>query len=278
MTRALDHCVLPVSDLSLASDRYGQLGFTVAPRGAHPFGTINACVYFGDDTFLEPLAVGDAGLTDEAIQVGNVFVARDALYRKNVGEDGFSALVFKTDDARGDHEAFVAAGISAGQVLDFSRAFVDPAGNDRTVSFRLAFAAHPQSAASYFFTCQRIDAPLASGRAALEQHANGVVGIKGVSLGADRPEEHEQFLAALTGASVDEKGSGLRANLSSGAVDIIASKGPLRLEAIRFAVMDLGATAGFFEANGIAFERTDRQLTVPKAPGQGATFIFEDRT
>ena len=57
--RRIDHCVLPVADLAGARDRLTRLGFTVAPEGRHPFGTHNACVYFADDTFLEPLAVGD---------------------------------------------------------------------------------------------------------------------------------------------------------------------------------------------------------------------------
>jgi hypothetical protein len=141
MPRLLDHCVLPVPSLAVARKRYEALGFTVAPQGTHPFGTINSCVYFADDTFLEPLAVGDAAKVRDAIGSRNVFVARDALYRQAIGEDGFSALVFKTDDAKADHAGFEEADVSAGPVLDFSRAFVDPTGKSGKVSFRLAFAA-----------------------------------------------------------------------------------------------------------------------------------------
>ena len=57
--RALDHLVLPVPSLELARAHLDALGFTIAPQGTHPFGTINACVFFADGTFLEPLAVGD---------------------------------------------------------------------------------------------------------------------------------------------------------------------------------------------------------------------------
>lgn len=274
--RALDHCVLPVADLAAARDRYTALGFTVAPQGTHPFGTINSCIYFADDTFLEPLAVGDAEQVSEAVRAGNVFVGRDALYRQAVGENGFSALVFKTDDATADDSAFSSAGISAGSLLDFSRPFVDPAGKAGTVSFRLAFAAHPQSDACYFFTCQRINAPLTTGRASLESHANGVRGIVGVKLCATDPAAYEDFLVSLTGASVSTTKEGLCASLPTCSVEIAAATGPLRLDAIRFSVSNLRSTAGVFEASRVAFERADRQLTVHPVSGQGATFIFEE--
>ncbi|MCO6390677.1 VOC family protein [Aliihoeflea aestuarii] len=274
--RALDHCVLPVADLAAARERYAALGFTVAPQGTHPFGTTNACIYFADDTFLEPLAIGDAGQVSEAVRAGNVFVGRDALYRRTVGENGFSALVFKTDDAKADDAAFLSAGISAGLLLDFSRPFVDPAGKSGTVSFRLAFAAHPQSDACYFFTCERINAPSSAGRAVLEQHANGVRGIVGVRLCAAEPAAYEDFLVSLTGASVTRTDEGLCASLPTGTVEIVAMDCALRLDAIRFSASDLGSTADLFETGGVAFERTDRQLTVWPTSGQGATFIFEE--
>ena len=274
--RALDHCVLPVADLAVALDRYTALGFTVAPQGTHPFGTINSCIYFADDTFLEPLAVGDAEQVSKAVRAGNVFVGRDALYRRTVGGNGFSALVFKSDDAKADDSAFSNAGISAGSLLDFSRPFVDPAGKSGTVSFRLAFAAHPQSDACYFFTCQRINAPSPSGRAALESHANGVRGIVGVRLCASDATIHDDFLANLTGASASATMDGLCALLPTGSVEVVAADGPLRLDAIRFSVSELGSTANLFEVGGVAFERSDRQLAVRPAPGQGATFIFEE--
>jgi hypothetical protein len=104
--RLIDHCVLPVADLGVARQRLTALGFTVAPEGVHPFGTKNACVYFADDTFLEPLARGNAGAISQAGGGRQCLrLARRGLRRAH-GEEGFSALVFKTDDADADHEAF----------------------------------------------------------------------------------------------------------------------------------------------------------------------------
>ena len=90
---------------------------------------------------------------------GNVFTARDAAYRRDVGDDGFSALVLATGDAGADHAAFIEAGFSAGDMLEFSRPFVDAAGTTDSASFRLAFAADPRAADVFLFTCQRLNAP-----------------------------------------------------------------------------------------------------------------------
>ncbi|MBL0936578.1 MAG: VOC family protein [Rhizobiaceae bacterium] len=277
-SRLLDHCVLPVPDLATARARYEALGFTVAPQGTHPFGTINCCVYVADDTFLEPLAIGDAALVSEAIDDRNVFVARDARYRQSISDNGFSALVFKTDDAQADHAGFVESDISAGPILDFSRAFVDPAGKSGKVSFRLAFAAEPDSDATYFFTCQRIDAVASAGRAALETHRNGVTGIAGVTLTAADPQVHEAFLAALANAPVEHASGAIIAHLGNARLTVEPGDGPLRLAAIHFAVADVDATADALSAGNVAFERQADRLTVRPAPGQGAIFTFEDRS
>ena len=110
MKSSLDHLVMPTADLAVARARLNALGFTVAPEGVHPFGTANCCVYFPGGTFLEPLAVRDAEAVAAAIEGGNVFVARDRLFRAAQGDEGLSALVLATDDADADHERLVAQG------------------------------------------------------------------------------------------------------------------------------------------------------------------------
>src|SRR5262245_2548519 len=125
----IDHLVLPTADLRVAAARLSALGFTVAPVGVHPFGTTNCCVYLAGGTFLEPLAIGDAAAAALAVRAGNVFVSRDAAFRMHDGQEGFSAIVFGTANAVADHERFNRHGISAGEMLEFSRPFVDAAGS-----------------------------------------------------------------------------------------------------------------------------------------------------
>ncbi len=68
MLHPLDHLVLPVTNIDLARERLGRLGFTVAAEGRHPFGTVNACVFFADKTYLEPLGVASAKECEESVR------------------------------------------------------------------------------------------------------------------------------------------------------------------------------------------------------------------
>ena len=54
---SIDHVILVVSDLQVASQQFSQLGFTVIPGGVHSGGsTHNALVSFPDGTYLELLS------------------------------------------------------------------------------------------------------------------------------------------------------------------------------------------------------------------------------
>lgn len=286
--RPVDHCVLPVADLAVARARYERLGFTVAPEGVHPFGTRNACVYFGDDSFLEPLAIGDAAAAREAAASGNVFVARDRDFRAAHGEEGFSALVMGTADAEADHQRFVDAGISAGPMLGFSRAYVDADGRGASVSFRLAFAA-PADDGAFFFTCERVDAP-SGGRGALAEHANGVTGLSRIVLSAGEPQAFAPLLGEVAGGAEPQIESDAvtlqTANAGIAVLTAAALKAryglaarddaDLRLVGIVFAVADLDQTMSTLVKAGIEPRRIDGRLIVDPAPGQGALFAFEE--
>src|SRR5438128_1021319 len=55
----LDHVVIRVYDLGLATADYTALGFHVVPGGEHPaLGSRNALIGFEDDTYLELIAFG----------------------------------------------------------------------------------------------------------------------------------------------------------------------------------------------------------------------------
>jgi len=283
----LDHLVLPTADLTVARARLTALGFTVAPRGVHPFGTDNCCVYFSDGTFMEPLAIADAKTVAEAIAVGNTFVARDKAYRDRLGEEGFSAVVFGTGDADADHALYVEAGISAGSRLDFSRPFVDAAGNSDTASFRLAFAA-ADAPESFLFACERVNAPKVD-RTSLQAHANGVTGIAEiVAMSSDPPAHYDLLRAAahLNGRDSLAEGTLALANASITVLDAAAfeqrfgiSPGApcrLRFVAVVFYVADSAALRKLLAANGIEPHLRGDSVMVSPAPGQGAVFVFKE--
>ncbi len=289
MANAVDHVVLPTGDLSVSRSRMVDLGFTVAPDALHPFGTKNACVFFSDGTYLEPLAVVQREACELAALAGNVFIKRDQAYRFRQGEEGFSALVMKTDDAAADRVRFESEGISAGPNLEFSRPFETPSGEQATASFALAFAADLRSPDVFFFNCQRINPP-AVDRTALERHSNGVTAIGQIILSEHNPSDFQYLLQQIVDQrEVNAHSFGIE--LASGNADIIALnhaglKGyfgtqtddngrGLRLRAVVFKVAELARLEADYKKAGIDYSMIGARLVVQPELGQGAIFAFE---
>jgi len=276
-SRALDHLVLPTASLDAARERLTRMGFTVAPEGVHPFGTANACVYFPGGSFLEALALRDAAAAAEAISHGNVFVARDHVFRAMRGEEGLSAVVLASEDADRDHAMFAAADISGGDLLAFSRQSADAAGRAGTASFRLAFAADVETADAFLFTCQRVDVPSID-RSSLETHANGVTGIREIIVDA-KAASFLRVAERATGGTGEEVPA--KVELSNALLRLATRDDPApvgetgsTLAAIVFCVDDLAQAAAALRTGGIVHSAEASGLVVPPAPGQGAIFIF----
>ncbi|MDX8462502.1 VOC family protein [Mesorhizobium humile] len=284
----LDHLVLPTGSLDAARTRLASLGFVVAPTGIHPFGTENACVFFADGTYLEPLALGNEQATGQAVAAGNVFVARDRLYRERLGEEGFSAVVLGTGNADADHTRFVEAGLSAGDMLGFSRAFTDANGKSDTASFKLAFAVGKEASDAFLFACERVNAPKID-RTALQAHANGVTGIVEVVAVSGTPSAQIGLISIAAGASADDLGTGDTVRLPNAILSVVtpetylqrfglaAKPSPhLRFEAIIFSIRDKASAARTLAAGAVDHNMSDDDIVVAPAPGQGAAFIFRE--
>lgn len=286
-THPLDHLVLPTQNLDVARARLTALGFVVAPTGIHPFGTENCCVFLADGTYLEPLAIGDGQVATTAIADGNVFVARDRLYRNNHGVEGFSAVVLGTGNADEDHTRYLAAGISAGDMLSFSRAFADSAGKSDIASFKLAFAARAKATDAFLFGCERVNAPKVD-RAALQAHANGATGIVEIVAVSDQPaEQHGLISVAVNDPTAD--GQGGTFHLPNAGLSVLdpasftarygLPAGPptnLRFAAVVFSVRSADVTSRLLAANSIQHDIAGNDIVVQPAPGQGAAFIFRE--
>ena len=281
----LDHLVLPTRSLDVARHRLSALGFVVAPTGVHPFGTENCCVFLADGTYLEPLAIGDAATAGRAIGEGNVFVARDHLYRDRHGDEGFSAVVFGTADADADHARYVEGGLSAGNMLSFSRAFTDTTGRSDTASFKLAFATGRETTDALLFACQRINAPKVD-RAALQAHANGATGIVEIVAVSDSPSSQIGLVSAAAGK---QAGHGDRVDLPNAVLTLLTpeafasrfgvsagASSNLHFAAIVFSIRGIAAAADLLADNAIEHNMSGNDIVVPPAPGQGAAFIFRE--
>ena len=288
--RPLDHLVLPVEDLDTARSRHSALGFTVAADARHPFGTENACVFFADGTYLEPLAIASREECEEAARKGNVFVARDQAYRFRRSDTGFSAFVVGSKDAGADHARFIELGMSGGEMLAFSRPMLMPDGSEVAASFRLAFASDLRAPDLFGFAVERVNVPVAD-RSALTAHSNGVAGISEIILSEPNPTDFQYYLQELAcnreveansfGLSVELAGStitvfnkaGMEAHF--GVLDPMVERGLLG-RAIVFKVGDLAALTELLAANGVAARAFGSRLIVDPAPGQGACYCFEE--
>lgn len=287
--RHLDHLVMPVPDLAISQARHGALGFTVAAQARHPFGTENTCVFFADETYLEPLAVASREECEAAAIEGNVFVARDQAYRFRNGDNGFSAMVVSSSDASADHARFCRLGMSGGKPLSFSRPVKQPGGGERTASFRLAFTGDLRTPDFHAFAVERLDVPAVN--SALMQHGNGVSGISAVVLSEPNPADFQYFLQELAdNRKVEAHSFGIQVALDGAAINVLNPDGMrawfgrlptcegrgLRARAIIFKTSNLDALAKHFAQTGIANRKIGGRLIVDEMPGQGAIYAFEE--
>ncbi|WP_105382105.1 VOC family protein [Neorhizobium alkalisoli] len=287
--RSIDHLVLPVADLAFARSRLTDLGFTVAPDAFHPFGTANACVFFSDGTYLEPLAIDNRRHASAAAKRGNVFTARDLAFRKGRNKQGFSALVVASQDVAADHARFRLRGISAGDVLEFSRTVTMPDGSETEASFRLAFAGDDRAPDFFLFSVQRL-VPLPSDRGELERHANTVIGLSEIILSAPAPSDFAPLVEEVLMARGEAEPGFLKLAAANARIRIlgnedleaefalpsVAGADGLHGRAIIFKTADLAVTEIILAANDVAFVRREGRVLVSAAPGQGVLFGFEE--
>ena len=106
--RGINHLVLAGKDLDAMRGAYAALGFTVAPRGQHPFGTGNSVIQL-HGSYLELLAVTKPQDVVEHGRRSFSFSAFNRDYLKR--HEGFSMLVFDTPDAGADLASWQSAGL-----------------------------------------------------------------------------------------------------------------------------------------------------------------------
>jgi hypothetical protein len=149
--RGINHLVLAGQDLDAMRSAYAGLGFTVAPRGQHPFGTGNSVIQL-HGSYLELLAVTEPQDVVEHASKSFSFSAFNRDYLKR--HDGFSMLAFDTPDAGADLAAWQNAGLQTYEPFQFSRLAKLPDGEDVTVGFSLAFVSDPRAPWIGLFACQ----------------------------------------------------------------------------------------------------------------------------
>ena len=218
MKRGIDHLVLAVRDLDAAIDAYHTFGFTTTPRALHPWGTANSLVQL-QGNFLELLEIAEPEKIEPAGPDAFSFGAfnQDFLEKR----EGFSMLVFESDDARRDRQDFADKGLTTYAPFDFSRQATLPDGSTATVAFSLAFVTDDRMPDAAFFVCQQ-HAPEYFWKPDFQQHANGARRISEVVMVAERPETLAEHFAKLQGSeNVSSSEGGLSIETARGRVAVL---------------------------------------------------------
>ena len=285
--RPIDHVVLPFPDLPTARACLEGLGFLVVPDAVHPFGTGNACVFFADGTYLEPLAVVDHAAYGEALAEGNLFVTRDAAFRPANDLPAFSGLALRSDDALVDRDTPAQHGLGEEGKVEFCRKFAAAAGTAATLSFRLSFARSPADFGATLFFCQKLHR-MAPDRSALTRHPNGVTGLSRIVLAGEASPATRLLLESAAGeAMLGDDSGGQSLALAGTAVEIIpdaiaaeryghrrGERAGLFVAGIVLSVTDLAATRSLIGSAGSS-HRPDR-LTVALDAAGSAFIAFEE--
>jgi hypothetical protein len=287
LARGLDHIVHAVSDLDAAAAFYARVGFTIGARNRHPpaWGTQNHIIQL-PGCFVELLAMADmSGIVRHGARHFSFGAFnRDFLARGQ----GLSMLVLEGKDSAAEAQAFRAAGIGDFELFDFVRDAKRPDGTPTKVAFTLAFARDTAAPDIGFFT-SRQHYPENFWNPAFQSHANGVTGIAGIVLVADRPWDHQTFLTAFTGGDVVATPSGITAKTPRGDIEVMepasftrrfgtmppSAAAVARLAALRFAAGNLATARAALQRGKTSVSERAQQLVVGPDLAFGATLVFE---
>ena len=169
MLQGIDHIVIAVPDLVVASRNYQALGFSVVPGGRHPVATHNALIALADGSYIELIAFYEKHPQHkwwQPLQQGG----------------GLVDFCMQTDDLLGDTAAFRAAGVEIDDPSPLSR--VRPDGYQLKWVLSIARGAY-RGVAPFLI---QDETPRTERVPRQTQHANGVTGIGKVTVAVDDVE------------------------------------------------------------------------------------------
>lgn len=110
MLTGIDHIVIAVKDLAMASAAFDAAGFTVTPGGSHPTGTHNALIGFADGSYLELIAIEKPSLAKD-----------HPWFRKMGGKEGLVTFAVAADPIEHEIERLRSLGITVPELRDGAR-------------------------------------------------------------------------------------------------------------------------------------------------------------
>lgn len=135
---ALDHLVLPVTDLGGAAAVLSGAGFVVTPEATHPFGTANRLVVF-EEVYVELVSVADRARLPE------LGFGRQVANHLDAGLGGFSHFACRAMSVGDAGSEIRGAGLEAGEPMWFNRPAPRTDGSELTAGFTLLpINGHPE--------------------------------------------------------------------------------------------------------------------------------------
>ncbi len=236
--RGIDHAMVLVRDLDRARDTYARMGFTLTPRGFHSLGSRNHCIMFGRD-YLELMALPAA--PPVALQYHADFLSK---------REGVGAFALATGDAAAAHAELTQAGIAAEAPLALSR----PVENLGEARFTLVQLPPDETPGFRTFICQHHTRDVVW-RPEYQRHANGVAGIKSVTIASNDPTRYARLLKGIP-------------------VKYARADAP-SIAALCFHADDKKAAAASLERGGFSFVTLkDGALVVPADEAHGVMLVF----
>ena len=283
---ALDHVVVGVPDLVSARTRLAAMGFQVQADAHHPFGTGNCNVFFANGTYFEPLAVTDRDAELAALKTTNPFVRRYHAFRFRHGY-GPVMVAFTTDSANRMQEAFEAEGISAGEILSFTRKQALPEGGETTIGVHLAVSACERAPDLTLFCCEHLSRQILW-RAERTVHPNGAQGVARVIAVEPNPTDFQYLFQTVTGdRDLRTTSVGMEMDLPNALVSVVSpsayaamtgqalepwGRGP-RVFAVEMLFDSLATLTRILDDAGIDWARHGGAIVVPPAEPFALTLI-----
>ncbi len=195
MSRRLDHVVLAARDLGAQAEAFRHMGFRVGARNAHPWGTQNHIIQFAE-TFLELICAPEpyhAPVDPDPRAFSFAAFVHDFAQTR----EGAAMIALTGADASSDAKAFYDLGMGDYAPFHFERRALRANGDPAQVGFTLAFARARTMPQVGFFTCAH-QHPQNFWDQDLQAHANAVTGVSKVTIVAENPADHAEFLSNFT--------------------------------------------------------------------------------
>lgn len=148
----IDHPLITVRDLDLAISRFSALGFTMAPKSRHPWGT-STCISIMQQSLIEIVSIYDEALLDE-LPAGDFHFGRHVHHYLQERE-GIALTALYSDDAENDAAKIAAQGITCQGTIRFGRDVILPDGTPDRTATTLKILYDPDLPRLSNFICQQ---------------------------------------------------------------------------------------------------------------------------